>query len=182
MNAPSTAYAAAATSDLRSNAVLVVDNFHLVKQVQQIPGCGVLFTARYGQAGVLVEVSQQRHPVAAQDRLHRAAGKMPAVGGALRSPAASEARVDDPPLGSCRGPVRAAMWTTGAILHRRRTIGPVAIGPSLRGGRQALEPFSIPPRRPTPFDNHRPKLGPNTSNQTGICVDHEAFSVIGCMW
>src|SRR5512139_3471291 len=92
----------------------------------------------------------------------------------MRTPPASEAQVDDPPLGLLRGLVGADVRTTGAIGHRRDSADTVTVGPLLGRGRRALEPLSSPAQRPTLIDNTAGQPQPALRGQEGISVRHEA--------
>jgi hypothetical protein len=96
------------------------------------------------QTGGLVEVSQLRHPVTAQDRLDGRAGDMQVVGDAVWSPAAGESHLDDPSFGVGRGLVWAVTWSTRVILHCGLATVAVAVDPLLDRRRRALEPLRYP--------------------------------------
>src|SRR5271163_1076008 len=150
--------------------------------VDQIPGSVVFVSARSGlshhEPGALVEVAQERHPVALQYRLNRGAGQAQVIGDAMRSPSAREAHTDNASLSAPARAGRTVMRAAGAVHHPRWTTGAVAIGPLLGRGRRALKPLSGSAQRPPLIDNRRREPGSALGSQTGISVDHEDLSVI----
>jgi hypothetical protein len=146
----------------------------------------VLIAPRNGlahrQTGGLVQITQQRHPVAVQHRLNGRSSNPQVIGDPMRTPPTGEAQSEDSRFGAPTDPGGAAVRAAGTISHRGRAVGAVAVGPLLGRGRRTLEPFSGTSIGPSVIDDRRRESGSALWSQTGISVDHEDLSVFVCVW
>ncbi|GAA3239633.1 hypothetical protein GCM10020256_60910 [Streptomyces thermocoprophilus] len=113
----------------------------------------VAFVAAYDAAGGPVQVRQAGQAVSGQHPVHGGGHQTEQTRDPCGSPTAQHADLDDPPLGTCRGPPWGGMRAAGAVGHARLAVLPVAVGPSLGGGHGDLEAFRGPPQGPVVVDD-----------------------------
>jgi len=143
--------------------------------VDELAGLGLLVADRLDpadwQARRLVDVREQRHPVAGQDAADRRPRHTEVVADPVWPPAPAEPQRDDPALELARRPRRRTQRPRGAIGHRQP--GAISDRPFHRGRGRTLESLCRPAGRPALLDDQPSQPKPTLGCERRVRVSHE---------
>ncbi len=127
------------------------------------------------EAGGLIDVRQDRHPVSVQNPLDGGAGHAEVISDPVRTPSSREPQCDDPPLEAPRGARRTATRPRRALRLR----GARASSPGLLRCccRRHLEPLGRSPHRPALSVDQVGQPSPTNGRQGCVSVSHEDLRV-----